>query len=91
MFVVYKPACLCVTELKSPIKPVPSYGSSMFRRVSISGLSEKESCITQPWQRLFDLVKSVGRHLHWKVADLFETTRSVCLATTVFNVHSLLF
>ncbi|KAI0226667.1 hypothetical protein LSAT2_022897 [Lamellibrachia satsuma] len=48
------------------------YGGSMFRRVSISGLSEKESCVTQPWHMLFDMVKAVGVLLHWKAGDLFE-------------------
>ena len=62
-------------DLKSPIKPVHFCGGSMFRRVSISGLSEKESCITQPWQRLFELVKAAAFHLHWKVGDLLETER----------------
>ncbi|KAI0239979.1 hypothetical protein LSAT2_009312 [Lamellibrachia satsuma] len=58
-------------ELKSPSKPM-QYGGSMFRRVSISGLSEKESCVTQPWHKLFDMVKAVGVLLHWKAGDLFE-------------------
>lgn len=58
-----------------------------FRRMSIPGLSEKESTICQPWEKLFHIVKLTAGHLGWSAGDLFMHSSRESQWQAIYGVH----
>ena len=63
-------------DLASPTKKSFS-GTSLLKRISIPGLSGKESYIPNPWQKLFEVLQLVGDWLEWKLGNFCQPNATV--------------
>lgn len=60
-------------DLTSPTKK--TFGSA--QRLTIPGLSPKDSYISDPWQRLFSIIQMVGQHLGWDLSSFGQEKSSI--------------
>jgi len=51
-------------------------GKMSTRAVSIDGLSDKESFISDAWTQLYQLMQSAAQQLQWKTGRLFHSEGS---------------
>jgi len=47
-------------------------GKISARSVTIEGLSDKDSFISEPWSQLYQLMQSVAQQLQWKTGATFH-------------------
>ena len=45
------------------------------KKILIPGLTEKESYIDRPWEKLFSLLETIGKLLEWDMTGLFGSTK----------------
>ena len=58
--------------------------------VCISGLSRKDEEISEPWQRLLELIKLAGVHVGWTATDLLDLKKYVQFTPSSVQVLALL-
>ena len=62
-------------ECMSPTTPTVHHSFGSGQHFVISGLSQKDSYIADPWNQLHQLVQMVAEKLKWNVGRLFEGNR----------------
>jgi len=63
-------------------------GKMSARTVTIDGLTDKESFISDPWTQLYQLMQSVAHQLQWKITKLLHSEGSELISVFYFSLYS---